>query len=118
MSVEVIDGLFIRRLTGGMAYFMSSITVDLDSGVAAFASINAMRGYRPVPVTQFAVQLMNAEKQGKTGPAPPELNDPREVKNASDFAGVFEASGGGKLHVVAAGSALSIVAGDKRIPLE
>src|SRR5260370_90522 len=92
MSVEVIDGLFIRRLTGGMAYFMSSITVDLDSGVAAFASINAMLGYRPVPVTQFAVQLMNAEKQGKSAPAPPELNEPRQVKNPSDFTGALESS--------------------------
>ncbi len=118
IGVDHLDGHLILRHTGGMASFMSSITVDLDSGVAAFASINAMLGYRPVPVTEFAVQLMNAEKQSKAGPAPPALDDPREVKNASDFAGVFETSSGRKLQVVAGGSGLSIVDGGKSIPLE
>jgi hypothetical protein len=118
IGVDHLDGHLILRHTGGMASFMSSITVDLDSGTAAFASINAMLGYRPVPVTEFAVQLMNAEKQGKPAPAAPELNDPRQVKNASDFAGVFETSSGRKLEVLASGSTLSIVDGDKKIPLE
>jgi CubicO group peptidase (beta-lactamase class C family) len=118
IGVDHLDGHTILRHTGGMASFMSSITVDLDGGVAAFASINAMLGYRPVPVTQFAVQLMNAEKQSKPGPAPPDLNDPREVKNASDFAGIFETPSGRKLQVVADGAALNIVAEDRRIPLE
>jgi CubicO group peptidase (beta-lactamase class C family) len=118
IGVDILDGHTILRHTGGMASFMSSITVDLDSGVAAFASINAMLGYRPVPVTQFAVQLMNAEKQGKPGPAPPDLNDPRKVKNASDFAGVFESPSGRKLQVMADGPALNIATGDKNIPLE
>jgi hypothetical protein len=97
---------------------MSSITVDLDSGVGAFASINAGLGYRPVPVTQFAVQLMNAGKQNKPAPAPPDIDDPRIVKNASDFAGVFENPAGGKLQIVANGSALFLMAGDRKIPLE
>jgi CubicO group peptidase (beta-lactamase class C family) len=118
IGVDTLDGHTILRHTGGMASFMSSITVDLDGGVAAFASINAMQGYRPVPVTQFAVQLMNAGKQDKPAPAPPALNNPREVKNASDFAGLFETASGSKLQVLADGSALSIVAGDKRIQLE
>jgi D-alanyl-D-alanine carboxypeptidase len=118
IGVDHLDGHLILRHTGGMASFMSSITVDLDSGVAAFASINAGLGYRPVPVTQFAAQWMNSEKQNKPAPAPPELNDPREVKNASDFAGVLETTDGRKLQVLADGSALNIAVGDKKIPLE
>jgi D-alanyl-D-alanine carboxypeptidase len=118
IGVDTLDGHTILRHTGGMASFMSSLTVDLDGGVAAFASINAMLGYRPVPVTQFAVQLMNAEKQSKPRPAAPDLNNPREVKNAADFAGVFETPSGRKLQVLADGSALNIVVGDRKIPLE
>ncbi len=118
IGVDHLDGHLILRHTGGMASFMSSITVDLDSGVAAFASINAMLGYRPVPVTEFAVQLMNADKQSKPAPAPPQINDPRQIKNASDFAGTFESSSGRKVRIVAEGSALSLIAGDKKIPLE
>lgn len=118
IGVDHLDGRLILRHTGGMASFMSSITVDLDSGVAAFASINAMLGYRPVPVTEYAVRLMHAEKENGPAPAAPEIDDPREVKNAADFAGTFETAGGGKIQVVAQGSRLSIVAGDKKIPLE
>jgi len=118
IGVDTLDGHAILRHTGGMASFMSSITVDLDSGVAAFASINAMLGYRPVPVTQFAVQLMNAEKQSKPGPAPPDLIDPREVKNASDFVGVFTTPSGRKLQVSVERQALHISAEDKKFPLE
>jgi CubicO group peptidase (beta-lactamase class C family) len=118
IGVDHLDGHTILRHTGGMASFMSSITVDLDGGVAAFASINAMLGYRPVPVTQFAVQVMNAEKESKPAPAPPDLNDPRQVRNAADFAGVFEGPAGRKIQVLADGSAPNIVVGEKKIPLE
>jgi D-alanyl-D-alanine carboxypeptidase len=118
IGVDQLDGRLILRHTGGMASFASSITVDLDDGVAAFASINAMLGYRPVPVTEFAVRLMDAEKQSKPAPAPPEINDPRVISNASDFAGVFSSPSGRELEVVAEGSALSIVADGKKIPLE
>lgn len=118
IGVDHLDGHLTLRHTGGMASFMSSITVDLDGGVAAFASINAMLGYRPVPVTEFAVRLMNAESQSKPAPAPPEINDPRQIKNASDFAGVFESPSGRKVEIVAEGSTLSIITGDKKIPLE
>jgi D-alanyl-D-alanine carboxypeptidase len=118
IGIDQLDGHLILRHTGGMASFMSSITVDLDSGVAAFASINAMLGYRPVPVTQFAVESMNAEKRSQPAPAPPDLDDRRVVKNAADFAGIFETPAGSKLRVMADGSALHLVAGDQRIPLE
>jgi CubicO group peptidase (beta-lactamase class C family) len=118
IGVDHLDGHVILRHTGGMASFMSSITVDLESGVAAFASINAGLGYRPIPVTQFAVQLINAEKQSKPSPAPPDIDDPRVVKNASDFAGMFENPAGGKLRIAADGSALFLVTGDQKIPLE
>jgi CubicO group peptidase (beta-lactamase class C family) len=118
IGVDHLDGHLILRHTGGMASFMSSITVDLESGVAAFASINAGLGYRPVPVTQFAVQLMNAEKGSKPAPPPPGIDDPRVVKNAADFAGVFENPAGGKLRIVGDGSALFLVTGAQRIPLE
>jgi D-alanyl-D-alanine carboxypeptidase len=118
IGVDHLDGHVILRHTGGMASFMSSITVDLDGGMAAFASINAMLGYRPVPVTQFAVQIMNAEKENKPAPAAPALDDPREVKDAADFTGIFESPAGGKLQVSAEGSTLNIVADSRKIPLE
>ena len=75
IAVDVLDGHKILRHTGGMNCFASSIHVDLDGGVAAFASINAMQGYRPTPVTQYAIQLLRAQREGKPLPAAEALTD-------------------------------------------
>src|SRR5262249_43479229 len=56
IAVDTLDGHKILRHTGGMISFASAIHVDLDEGVGAFASINAMQGYRPNPVAQFAIR--------------------------------------------------------------
>src|SRR5271157_651754 len=120
IGVDQLDGHTILRHTGGMAAFSSSLIVDLDGGVAAFASINAQLGYRPNPVTVFGVQLMNAQSELKA----PELPDPMQVKNAADYAGTFESDNGRKLEVTNEGLGLALVAadkgdkGDKRIPMQ
>jgi D-alanyl-D-alanine carboxypeptidase len=110
IAIDKLDGHTILRHTGGMVSFASSIHVDLDGGVAAFASINAMQGYRPVPVTQFAVQIMNAEAQGKQPPPAPELPD-GSIKNAHEYAGVYTSTSGKRLEVIADGDRLRIQAG-------
>ena len=114
IGVDELDGHAILRHTGGMASFMSSIIADLDSGVAAFASINAQLGYRPNPVTQFAVQLLNAQAVLKA----PELPDPMKIKDAADYIGVFESPSRGKLEIVAESQGLALIAAGKRIPLQ
>src|SRR3984957_3313347 len=90
IAVDVLNGHRILRHTGGMNCFASSIHVDLDGGVAAFASINAMQGYRPTAVTQYAVELLRAEHEGKPLPAAEPLGNPMEVQNASEYTGVFQ----------------------------
>src|SRR5580704_17185613 len=106
IAVDVLDGHKILRHTGGMNCFASSIHVDLDGGVAAFASINAMQGYRPTPVTQYAVQLLRAQREAKPLPAPAALADAVEVDNASEYAGVFRTGDGRELIFKAAGTRL------------
>ncbi|HME11014.1 MAG TPA: serine hydrolase [Bryobacteraceae bacterium] len=114
IGVDQLDGHTILRHTGGMAAFSSSLIVDLDGGVAAFASINAQLGYRPNPVTLYAVQLMNAKSELKA----PDLPDPLKVENAADYAGTFESATGRKLEVAAEGQGLTLVVEGKRIPLQ
>jgi hypothetical protein len=113
MGVDKLDGHTILRHTGGMVSFASSIHVDLDGGVAAFASINAMQGYRPVPVTQFAVQLMNGKK-----PVPPALPDAHLAGDASDYAGVYTAGDSRKLEVMVEAGGLAMRSGADVIALE
>src|SRR5687768_1473887 len=89
--VSDIDGHKRLRHTGGMVAFSSSLDADVTSGVGAFASVNAnLRGYRPVAVTKYAVELFNASLDGKKLPDAPAPAPPAdEVKNAAEYAGEY-----------------------------
>jgi hypothetical protein len=103
-----------------MVAFSSSIDVDVTGGVGAFASVNAnLRGYRPVAVTKYAIELFNASLAGKPlpeAPAPPP--SPDEVKNASDYAGLYTSLDGKKLEFAAEGNKLVLVHANRRTVLE
>ncbi|HET8783825.1 MAG TPA: serine hydrolase domain-containing protein [Pyrinomonadaceae bacterium] len=118
--VTDIDGHKRLRHTGGMVAFSSSIDADVTSGVGAFASVNAnLRGYRPVAVTKYAVDLFNASLDGKKLPeAPAAAPAADEVKNAADYAGEYTSTNGKKLVFVAEGEKLILTHAGRRIPLE
>jgi D-alanyl-D-alanine carboxypeptidase len=118
IAVDVLNGHRILRHTGGMNCFASSIHVDLDGGVAAFASINAMQGYRPTPITQYAVQLMRAEREAKPLPAAEPLGDPMEAENAADYAGSFKSADGRELVFKAEGKHLLLVGQGSEVALQ
>ena len=118
--VSDIAGHTRLRHTGGMVAFSSSIDVDLNAGIGAFASVNAnLRGYRPVAVTKYAVELFNASLAGKPlpdAPAPPP--SPDEVKNAADYAGVYTSPEGKKLELSAEAGKLILTHNGRKIVLE
>jgi CubicO group peptidase (beta-lactamase class C family) len=118
--VSDIEGHTRLRHTGGMVAFSSSIDVDLTGGVGAFASVNAnLRGYRPVAVTKYAVELFNASLASKPLPdAPPPPPAPDDIKNAVDYAGVYTAPDGKKLELVAEGNKLILMHNGQKIALE
>jgi CubicO group peptidase (beta-lactamase class C family) len=118
IAVDTLEGHKILRHTGGMVAFASSIHVDLDGGVAAFASINAMQGYRPIAVTEYAVRLLRASHEAKALPVLPPIADPLDVDNAADYAGTFTAGDGRKLVFAAEGKRLSLIDGGQAIPLQ
>lgn len=108
------------RHTGGMVAFSSSLDVDLTNGVAAFASVNAsLSGYRPVAVTKYALELLNAERAGRELPAPPAAPPPPdEVKNAADYAGTYTASDGRRFVLSAKGDRLLLTNRGRAVALE
>ena len=118
--VSDIGGHTRLRHTGGMVAFSSSIDVDITGNIGAFASVNAnLRGYRPVAVTKYAVELFNASAAGKTLPDPPAPPAaPDEVKNAADYAGTFTSPDGKKLELAAEGNKLILVLANRRVALE
>jgi CubicO group peptidase (beta-lactamase class C family) len=108
------------RHTGGMVAFSSSLDVDLTDGVGAFASVNAnLRGYRPVAVTRYAIELFNASLANKPLPeAPAAAPPPEEVKNAADYVGVYTSPDGKKLEFSAEGEKLILTYNGRKIVLE
>jgi D-alanyl-D-alanine carboxypeptidase len=118
IAVDTLDGHKILRHTGGMIAFASSIHVDLDGGVAAFASINAMQGYRPTAVTEYAVRLLRAEREAKTLPAAPSIANPLDINNGEDYVGAFTDGNRRKLEFAVEGKQLFLADEGKRIPLQ
>jgi CubicO group peptidase (beta-lactamase class C family) len=118
IAVDTLDGHKILRHTGGMVAFASSIHVDLDGGVGAFVSINAMQGYRPTAVTEYAVRLLRAEREAKTLAGAPAIANPLEVDNAEDYAGAFTDGNSRKLQFAVEGKQLFLADQGKRIPLQ
>jgi len=118
--VSDIEGHTRLRHTGGMVAFSSSIDVDVTAGVGAFASVNAnLRGYRPVAVTKYAVELFNASLEGRTLPdAPAPVSPPDQVKNAADYAGIYASPDGKKLEFLAEGDKLFLLHNGRKIVLE
>jgi hypothetical protein len=118
--VSETEGHTRLRHTGGMVAFSSSLDVDLTGRVGAFASVNAnLRGYRPVAVTKFAIETLNAALAGKALPAlPAPAAPPEEVRDAADFAGTYTAPDGRRLTLVAEGQRLVLVHKGRRVALE
>ncbi|HEY7784679.1 MAG TPA: serine hydrolase domain-containing protein [Pyrinomonadaceae bacterium] len=115
-----VDGHTLLRHTGGMVAFSSSMFADTTAGLGVFASVNArMSGYRPVAVTKYALDLLNAATNGRALPAaPPPPNPPDRIQNASDYAGTFTAPDGSKLVLVAEDQRLFLEVEKRRIALE
>ena len=117
IAVDTLAGHKLLRHTGGMNSFASSMQVDLDGRVAAFASINAMQGYRPNPVTKYALQVMRAETEKKPLPEPDAIDDPRTIENAAEYQGTYSGDSG-SAEVLVEGKGLVVSIGGSRIRLQ
>jgi len=114
------NGRTLLRHTGGMVAFSSAMYADLTDGFAAFASVNAnLRDYRPVAVTQYALDLLHAASRKQELPAlPAPQPNPSSIRNAADYAGTFTAPDGKKIVLIAQADTLMLQHGSQRIVLE
>jgi len=118
LMIDRLDGHTIVRHTGGMVSFASAMQIDLDEGVGVFASINAMQGFRPNPVAQYALELMRAANARHSPPPPAAIATPQTIPNAADYGGVFTSPSGKRLEFVAQNHSLSLLAADRKLPVE
>ena len=113
-----LDEHAMVRHTGGMVSFMSATHLDLEDGVGAFASINAQLGYRPNPVTTYAIRVIRAVNAGKPLPEAPPVAPVTTVANAKELAGLYTSPDGDKLEFINEGEGLVLLRGGKRHPVE
>ena len=115
-----VNGHRLLRHTGGMVAFSSAMYADVSDGFAAFASVNAsLRGYRPVAVTRYALDLLTSAGHEKDLPALPSPQpSPTQVKNAAAYAGVYTSPTGAKLILSNQDEQLVLEHKNRRITLE
>ena len=118
--VNDLDGHTFLRHTGGMVAFSSALHVDLQSGIGAFASVNAnLQGYRPVLAARYALDLVRATVDGKDLPEAPQASSPPDqIQNASDYVGTFTSIDGRKLTLAAEGTKLLLLHDGRPVALE
>jgi hypothetical protein len=113
-----LDEHAMVRHTGGMVSFMSAMHMDLDDGIGAFASVNAQLGYRPNPVTTYAIRAIRAANLGQPMPETPAIDPPSKIDESDKLAGVYTATDGDRIEFVADGDGLVVVHQGKRHPME
>jgi len=118
LAIDQMDEHRIARHTGGTVSFMSSLQVDLDGGIGVFASINSMQGYRPDPVTNYALRVLRAQQQGNPASTPLFTNRGGVIENASDYEGCFTSSSGEQLEFLADGDRLYLMYQSHFLPVE
>jgi CubicO group peptidase (beta-lactamase class C family) len=118
IEVSRVEGHTVLSHTGGTNSFASAMHIDMDDGVGAFASINAMQGYRPEPVTQYAVALMRAHHAKQRLPRMPAPDAPGKIQDAADYAGTYQHRDGRTIKISANGESLSLLHKGKSVPLE
>lgn len=115
--VRVDDRDYLHH-TGGMVSFCSSLHVDIEAGVAAFASSNVHYsfGYRPVRVTLLACEALRA-RAAKTVIAvtKPPFDPPEEP---AQYAGRFTAASGDYFDVQVEGEGLALVREGRKSALQ
>lgn len=99
-----IDDRRYLHHTGGMVSFSSSMHVDVEAGVAAFASSNVSFdfGYRPRDITLQACRLLRAAREGGevAAPAPTRTT----VSDPVRLTGVYTAQSGEAFEIRADGA--------------
>ncbi len=118
IAIDRLDGRVRLRHTGGMDSFMSSLQVDLDAGFGAFASINAQLGYRPNPVTEYALRVLRAGTQGAPVPKAPAVDEAAHVTDPTAYTGTYVAADGRRLEVHARGHRLELIRAGTTIALQ
>ncbi|MGC9333430.1 MAG: serine hydrolase domain-containing protein [Anaerolineae bacterium] len=109
------DGSLVVSHSGGMVGYYAAIRADLDEGLGVAVLSNGPGD--PVGIVRFALQALRAAQRGHSLPDLPAVVDPRQVENASDYAGTYH-NEAGVLELTAEGQCLLLGYDGQRLILE
>lgn len=100
--LTIADRQYLHH-TGGMISFSSSMHVDPEAGVAAYASSNVgvSLNYRPRDVTLYACRLLRMAREGGEAPTPAPTQT--SVNDPSRLVGIYTAASGESFEIRADG---------------
>ncbi len=100
--------------TGGMIGFSSSLHIDPENGVAAFASTNVGHlSYRPDAITQFACDWLSGVESYRISPVVPNSGHSRSVIVDREY----RSAGGEQLRIRQSGEVVTVIIGTTAIAL-
>jgi len=113
-----IDGRSYLHHTGGMVSFCSALHVDVEAGVAAFASANVhySLNYRPSRVTAYACELLRSIQV--RAPFPTAKPARAALDNPERFAGKFTAENGDNFEIIASAEKIFLQRDGRESPLD
>lgn len=106
-----VEGRPYWHHTGGMPSFSSSLHLDPETGIAAYASSNVgyPLGYRPRDVTLFAVRALRATRAGEALSEAPSPTPKLPAERLAAIAGIYRNRAGESFEIRATDGALTIV---------
>ena len=114
-----VEGRPCFRHTGGILGFSSAFTLDKETGVGCYASVNVggAGNYRPTEITEYALPLVRAAGNGSPLPAVGGPKPPALIKDAARFTGRWFSADGSELVIAERGGALSVTSRGLERPL-
>jgi hypothetical protein len=109
------DGSLVVTHSGGMVGYYAAICADLDEGLGVAVLSNGPGD--PVKIARFALRALRAAQRGQSLPNPPAVVEPRQVENASEYAGTYR-NEAGVLELRAEGQCLLLEYDGQRLILE
>lgn len=104
--------------TGGVVSYTACMMVDVSRGFGIIALSNlGYVGPRPCAIVSYAIDVLQAQAQGKTLPAVPAKSDLLYVMNARAYAGAYTSPSGASFSISAADNHLTLQDGTSAFPL-
>lgn len=118
LAIMNVAGDKVLAHTGGVVSYTACMMVDTSRGFGVIALSNlGYVGPRPCPVVSYAIDVLQAQAQGKTLPVLPAKRDLLFVMHAQAYAAAYASPSGASLTVSASNNHLTLQDGAASFPM-